>query len=120
MLQPETPTVEKLFSNRVQFEIPLYQRAYAWREDENWAPLWQDVAETVNATRRIRTVVTGLDTSSARSCFTNRRTRSAGSSAASSSTGSSVSRRYRSSLPLPAPSQWRTGAGMSPRISLGC
>lgn len=48
MLQPETPTVEKLFSNRVQFEIPVYQRAYVWKEDENWAPMWQDVVDTVS------------------------------------------------------------------------
>lgn len=47
MQQPETPTVEKLFSNRVQFEIPVYQRAYVWSEDENWAPMWQDIVETV-------------------------------------------------------------------------
>lgn len=47
MLQPETPTVVKLFSNGIQFEIPVYQRAYVWTAEANWAPLWQDVVDTV-------------------------------------------------------------------------
>ncbi|MBO4238588.1 DUF262 domain-containing protein [Pseudonocardia alni] len=47
MLQPETPTVVKLFSNGIQFEIPVYQRAYVWTAEVNWEPLWQDVVDTV-------------------------------------------------------------------------
>lgn len=32
-----------LFQGKVQFEIPPFQRPYVWNEEEQWAPLWQDI-----------------------------------------------------------------------------
>ena len=32
-------TVEKLFSPKRQYEIPIYQRRYIW-DKENWNALW--------------------------------------------------------------------------------
>lgn len=32
-----------LFQRNVQFEIPPFQRPYVWNEEEQWAPLWQDI-----------------------------------------------------------------------------
>lgn len=34
---------QDLFQGRVQFEIPPFQRPYVWNEEEQWAPLWQDI-----------------------------------------------------------------------------
>jgi hypothetical protein len=46
MQQPQTQTVYDLFnSDRVQFVVPVYQRAYVWNEHDNWAVLWDDIAE---------------------------------------------------------------------------
>lgn len=36
-------TPQQLFNQPQHFVIPLFQRAYVWREDEQWAPLWKDV-----------------------------------------------------------------------------
>ena len=49
MDQPSTPSVRDLFdSSKVQFEIPVYQRAYVWSRERNWEPLWQDIVDTVD------------------------------------------------------------------------
>ena len=32
-----------LFSSPVSYQIPQFQRPYAWREDNQWMPLWEDV-----------------------------------------------------------------------------
>lgn len=48
MQQPTTQTIYDLFNSRIQFQVPVYQRAYVWNEAENWAILWDDVADTVN------------------------------------------------------------------------
>ena len=37
-------TVEKLFSPKRQYEIPIYQRRYVW-DIENWDALWTDIQE---------------------------------------------------------------------------
>lgn len=33
----------KLFDGTVHFEIPVYQRPYVWNEEDQWAPLWEDI-----------------------------------------------------------------------------
>lgn len=33
----------QLFNLPQHFLIPLFQRPYVWREDEQWAPLWKDI-----------------------------------------------------------------------------
>jgi hypothetical protein len=32
-----------LFLFPVQYAVPLYQRPYVWKEDDQWAPLWEDI-----------------------------------------------------------------------------
>ncbi|MDJ0417170.1 DUF262 domain-containing protein [Rhodococcus opacus] len=32
-----------LFDGSVHYEIPAFQRPYVWSEEDQWAPLWQDV-----------------------------------------------------------------------------
>jgi hypothetical protein len=44
--QPTTQTVYDLFNGRIQFIVPVYQRAYVWNEAENWGLLWEDIADT--------------------------------------------------------------------------
>ncbi len=44
--QPTTQTVYDLFNGRIQFIVPVYQRAYVWNEAENWGVLWDDIADT--------------------------------------------------------------------------
>jgi uncharacterized protein with ParB-like and HNH nuclease domain len=39
-------TFEELFSNRINFEIPFFQRAYAW-EREQWKQLFDDINEQI-------------------------------------------------------------------------
>lgn len=45
MEQPQTQTVYDLFNGRIQLVVPVYQRAYVWNEYENWAILWDDIAD---------------------------------------------------------------------------
>ncbi|MDE0634177.1 MAG: DUF262 domain-containing protein [Caldilineaceae bacterium] len=35
--------LESLFSGQVSFQIPQFQRPYAWEEEDQWMPLWEDV-----------------------------------------------------------------------------
>ena len=35
--------LKSLFGYPVSYQIPQFQRPYAWREDEQWFPLWEDV-----------------------------------------------------------------------------
>ncbi|MFF0281702.1 DUF262 domain-containing protein [Rhodococcus aetherivorans] len=32
-----------LFDSAVHYEIPVFQRPYVWSEEDQWAPLWEDV-----------------------------------------------------------------------------
>lgn len=48
MEQPTTRTVYDLFNGRIQFQVPVYQRAYVWNETDNWAVLWDDIADTAS------------------------------------------------------------------------
>nr|WP_301280716.1 DUF262 domain-containing protein [Rhodococcus sp. RD6.2] len=35
-----------MFRSEVRLVVPLFQRPYVWDEDEQWAPLWEDVIAT--------------------------------------------------------------------------
>ena len=37
--------VRTLFDRDVQYIIPLFQRHYVWDEDNQWAPLWEDITK---------------------------------------------------------------------------
>lgn len=38
-----------LFDGNVHYEIPPFQRPYVWNEEEQWAPLWADVARVAES-----------------------------------------------------------------------
>lgn len=42
-MKPETRTVNELFERDVRYVVPLYQRPYVWREEDQWGPLWEDM-----------------------------------------------------------------------------
>lgn len=44
MQQPSKATATELFEGRKHYVIPAYQRPYVWNEEDQWAPLWDDVA----------------------------------------------------------------------------
>jgi uncharacterized protein with ParB-like and HNH nuclease domain len=43
-MKPDTHTVQQLFERDVRYAVPLYQRPYAWDEEHQWAPLWDDIS----------------------------------------------------------------------------
>jgi len=46
---PEKLTIQELFSRERRFVIPLFQRSYVWNEEEQWAPLWEDIERRAEA-----------------------------------------------------------------------
>ena len=44
LVKPETNTVQELFERDVRYSVPLYQRPYVWKQDAQWAPLWDDLS----------------------------------------------------------------------------
>jgi len=43
-LQPTYITISKLFSGDTRHTVPLFQRPYVWSREEQWEPLWEDIA----------------------------------------------------------------------------
>ena len=39
--------LQTLFGTEVSYRIPQFQRPYAWKKDEQWKPLWDDVLKVV-------------------------------------------------------------------------
>src|SRR3954451_14864942 len=33
-----------LFERKMRLEVPLFQRQYVWSRDQQWQPLWEDIA----------------------------------------------------------------------------
>lgn len=33
-----------IFEKKLRLEVPLFQRQYVWRRDQQWEPLWEDIA----------------------------------------------------------------------------
>ena len=49
-MQTNVRTPQDIFFSVIRYEIPPFQRPYIWTEDQQWAPLWEDVttlAETI-------------------------------------------------------------------------
>jgi hypothetical protein len=42
-MQVGTLAIQHLFEKDVLYRVPLYQRPYVWKEDEQWQPLWEDL-----------------------------------------------------------------------------
>lgn len=43
-MQVNPLTLAHLFEKNIRYVVPLYQRPYVWTEDDQWQPLWDDVA----------------------------------------------------------------------------
>jgi len=43
MQQPSKATATELFEGRKHYAVPAYQRPYVWNEEDQWAPLWEDI-----------------------------------------------------------------------------
>ncbi|MDO8147503.1 DUF262 domain-containing protein [Isoptericola sp. b515] len=48
-MKAETTTPRELFEGRVHYIIPPYQRPYVWNAEDQWEPLWEDVARLAEA-----------------------------------------------------------------------
>lgn len=42
-MQVGTLAIKHLFERDVIYHVPLYQRPYVWKEEEQWQPLWEDL-----------------------------------------------------------------------------
>ena len=42
-MQVGTLSIQHLFEKDVIYHVPLYQRPYVWKEEEQWQPLWEDL-----------------------------------------------------------------------------
>jgi len=42
-VQPHKFTIHDVFEKERRYDIPLYQRAYVWNQDDQWEPLWDDI-----------------------------------------------------------------------------
>ncbi|RIL07545.1 MAG: DUF262 domain-containing protein [Proteobacteria bacterium] len=42
-MKTDSLSLKNLFVFEKRWVVPLYQRPYVWREEEQWAPLWDDV-----------------------------------------------------------------------------
>ena len=43
-MQTHLQLPQGLFAHPVRYEVPPFQRRYVWNQDEQWEPLWDDVA----------------------------------------------------------------------------
>jgi hypothetical protein len=34
----------QIFQNKIQLEVPLFQRQYVWNREQQWEPLWEDIS----------------------------------------------------------------------------
>jgi len=49
VIEPRLVTLGDLFSDRGQYQVPIYQRPYVWDKEEQWTPLWEDLRNTAQA-----------------------------------------------------------------------
>jgi uncharacterized protein with ParB-like and HNH nuclease domain len=42
-MQPHKFTIHDVFEKERRYDIPLYQRAYVWNQEDQWEPLWDDI-----------------------------------------------------------------------------
>jgi hypothetical protein len=48
-MQAYTRAPAEIFGNHIRYVVPLFQRPYVWNENDQWAPLWDDVAGVAQA-----------------------------------------------------------------------
>ena len=44
-MQPSYISVMNVFTQQTRYTVPLFQRPYVWKKEEQWQPLWDDVRE---------------------------------------------------------------------------
>jgi hypothetical protein len=49
MQQPSKATATELFEGRKHYVVPAYQRPYVWNEEDQWAPLWDDIVRVAES-----------------------------------------------------------------------
>lgn len=49
----------EIFGTHIRYVIPLFQRPYVWNKEQQWAPLWDDVARVADAVLTAPTAVFG-------------------------------------------------------------
>lgn len=49
-------TLAAMLDGNVEYVIPQFQRAYAWKKEEQWSPLWDDITNTANAIAAAKSV----------------------------------------------------------------
>lgn len=50
-MKTEKIIVSDLFEKPRRYLVPIFQRGYVWTKDEQWAPLWEDLINLVEALR---------------------------------------------------------------------
>lgn len=45
-MQPSYISVMSIFTQQNRYTVPLFQRPYVWKRDDQWAPLWDDLRAT--------------------------------------------------------------------------
>lgn len=48
-MESEPLNVQKIFASRIQYRVPLYQRAYVWNRTNQWERLWSDIEDKAEA-----------------------------------------------------------------------
>lgn len=48
-MEAKALTPRDLFDGKVCYEIPPFQRPYVWTEEDQWQPLWDDIARVSEA-----------------------------------------------------------------------
>jgi len=43
VVKPDKANAKDLFEKKRRYDIPAFQRPYVWNEEDQWAPLWEDV-----------------------------------------------------------------------------
>lgn len=50
-MQPHYIPISQVFAQDQRFTVPLFQRPYVWKRDEQWEPLWEDVVGVLERLR---------------------------------------------------------------------
>ncbi|MGI8530655.1 MAG: DUF262 domain-containing protein [Geodermatophilaceae bacterium] len=47
-MKADTKSPAEIFGYHIRYVVPLFQRPYVWTEQDQWGPLWEDVAAVVD------------------------------------------------------------------------
>lgn len=42
-MEANTRKLERIFDQTITYQVPLFQRPYVWKQEDNWEPLWDDI-----------------------------------------------------------------------------